>query len=140
MTDNQRLFADEYIRNGRNATRAYLKAYPHTKNENTAHTLAGRLLRNVAVSAYITERLDAMSCAAIADAGEIMAFYTSMMRGQIEDAKASDRNNAAEKLARMLGVDSKLEREKFEAQKSSGEADMSKLDALLKGIDHAAQS
>ena len=56
LTSNQRAFADEYIRNKGNATQAYLFAYPHIKNENTAAVNASRLLRNAKVSKHIADR------------------------------------------------------------------------------------
>ena len=81
MTANQRIFADEYLKD-RNATRAYMAAYRNVKKAQTAASAGERLLRNVDVSAYINEKLEAMSSAAIADAQEVMEYLTAVMRGE----------------------------------------------------------
>lgn len=57
MTTKQKIFADEYLVD-LNATRAYKVAYPSVKKEETAAAAAARLLRNVKVSEYISERME----------------------------------------------------------------------------------
>lgn len=81
MTDNQRKFCDEYIIDC-NATRAYLAAYPHVKNEHSARTLASRLLTKVDIKTYIDEQLEKISSDKIADAKEVMEYLTSVLRGE----------------------------------------------------------
>lgn len=121
MTPNERVFADEYIKT-RNATRAYLKAYPKCKNENTAGVEGHKKLRNPKITEYIDAELERLHDKAIADAAEIMVYYTSVMRGETGEialdnrgeehrlpARISDRSNAAERLAKMLGVDKKAD-------------------------------
>ena len=56
MTKKQKLFADEYLIN-LNATRAYRVAYPSVKKDETAAASAARMLRNVKVQEYISERM-----------------------------------------------------------------------------------
>lgn len=56
MTEKQKIFADEYLID-LNATRAYQVAYPSVKKETTAAAAAARMLRNVKVQAYISERM-----------------------------------------------------------------------------------
>ena len=56
MTEKQKIFADEYLID-LNATRAYKVAYPRVKNDEVAAAAAARLLRNVKVAAYISERM-----------------------------------------------------------------------------------
>ena len=46
MTEKQKIFADEYLID-LNATRAYRKAYPSVKKDETAAAAAARMLRNV---------------------------------------------------------------------------------------------
>ena len=145
MTPNQRLFADEYIRNGRNATRAYMSAYPRVKKEDTARKLGARLMARDEILAYIERELEALHDETIADAREIMQYYTGVMRGEIgelvafpgEDgrmvertlpARLTDRNNAAERLAKMLGAASgidaerlKMDRERLKLGEDAGE-------------------
>ena len=55
MTEAQQRFCDEYLIDF-NATRAYKVAYPSTKKDETVNAAASRLLRNVKVQAYLTER------------------------------------------------------------------------------------
>lgn len=52
-------FIDEYVSNGGNGTKAYLKVYPEVTNENVAGTAAARLLRNVRIRAEINNKLEA---------------------------------------------------------------------------------
>ena len=56
MTKKQKLFADEYLID-LNATRAYRVAYPAVKRDETATAAAARMLRNVKVQEYISERM-----------------------------------------------------------------------------------
>ena len=56
MTEKQKIFADEYLID-LNATRAYRKAYPSVKRDETAAQAGSRMLRNVKVAAYIQERM-----------------------------------------------------------------------------------
>lgn len=58
MTEKQKTFADEYLID-LNATRAYRKAYPSVKKDETAAQAGSRMLRNVKVAEYIAERMQA---------------------------------------------------------------------------------
>ena len=58
MTEKQKIFADEYLID-LNATRAYRKAYPSVKKDETAAQAGSRMLRNVKVAGYIAERMQA---------------------------------------------------------------------------------
>ena len=55
MTDAQKRFCDEYLID-LNATRAYKVAYPNCKKDETASQAGSRLLRNVKVQEYISEK------------------------------------------------------------------------------------
>ena len=56
LTQKQALFVSEYLKNGGNATQAYLKAGYKAKDEKVACTAGTRLLRNVRISRAIAER------------------------------------------------------------------------------------
>ena len=56
MTDAQKRFCDEYLID-LNATRAYKVAYSRCKKEETANAASSRMLRNVKVQEYISERM-----------------------------------------------------------------------------------
>lgn len=58
MTEKQKIFADEYLID-LNATRAYRKAYPSVRKDETAAQAGSRMLRNVKVAGYIAERMQA---------------------------------------------------------------------------------
>ena len=56
LTPKQKIFCDEYLID-LNATRAYKKAYPSIKNDETAAVNGNRLLRNAKVKEYIDKRM-----------------------------------------------------------------------------------
>ena len=56
MTDAQKRFCDEYLID-LNATKAYKVAYPNCKKDETANAASSRMLRNVKVQEYISERM-----------------------------------------------------------------------------------
>jgi len=55
MTDAQKRFCNEYLID-LNATRAYKVAYPKCKEDETANAASSRMLRNVKVQEYISEK------------------------------------------------------------------------------------
>jgi len=56
LSNNQRLFSQEYIKQGMNGTLAYMKAYSKScKSKNTARRNASRLLTNADIQEYIEE-------------------------------------------------------------------------------------
>ena len=55
LSNNQKLFCQEYLKLGMNATQAYMKAYKTCKKEETARTNASRLLTNANIQSYIKE-------------------------------------------------------------------------------------
>lgn len=86
MTAKQRLFAEEYVRD-RDPIRAYKTAYPRIRTDDAAHACASRLLHDAKfgeVQAYIAELLQRASDDAVADAHEVLAYLTSVVRGQSE--------------------------------------------------------
>ena len=120
LSENQRIFADEFLID-RNATRAYMLAYPRVKSPSSAATCASELRRNSKVSAYIEQKLDEMSSERIATATEVLEYFTATMRGKtlepvsrfigegvqvFEDKvpRVADRSKAAEQLGKHLGL------------------------------------
>lgn len=55
LTEKQKRFIDEYLMD-LNATTAYKAAYPNVINDEVAASAAVRLLRNVKVQKYLSER------------------------------------------------------------------------------------
>ena len=79
LTAKQRLFADEYIKSG-NATQSYIKAGYSVKNENVAGVESKRLLRNPKIKSYIDAKMAEIESHKIADAKEVLEFYTRVLR------------------------------------------------------------
>lgn len=99
LTRKQQAFADYYIETG-NATEAAKKAGYSKK---TADRIAYENLRKRKISAYIAEKCRPTDEKRIADAREVLMFFTNVMRGQVKDqfgldSSLSDRINAGKEL------------------------------------------
>ena len=105
LTSKQKAFADEYIKSG-NASDAARKAGYSKK---TADRIGNQNLKKIEISAYISERMKPTEDKRIADADEVIAFYTAVMRGEIKDqfgieASLSDRIKAGTELMKRHAV------------------------------------
>lgn len=78
MTDKQKRFADEYLKDC-NATQAAIRCGYSPK---TAKQQGQRLLTNVDLKNYIDEQLQKMQKKTIASAEEILEYLTSVARGE----------------------------------------------------------
>lgn len=99
LTPKQQAFADYYIECG-NATEAAKRA---GYSENNVGENAAKTLKNPNVSAYIAERMEEQTKKRVADANEVIEFYTAVMRGEVKDqfgldASLSDRLKAGDSL------------------------------------------
>lgn len=81
LTHKQRMFADEYLRCG-NATEAALKAGYSKK---TARSIANENLTKPDIKAYINRKRTEIESHKIADAKEVMEFYSSVLRGEAKE-------------------------------------------------------
>lgn len=81
LTLKQKAFCDYYIQTG-NASEAARKA---GYSEKTAPFIGAENLKKPKISAYIAERLAEADKKRIADADEVMQFYTSVLRGEVKD-------------------------------------------------------
>lgn len=79
LTPKQQLFADEYIKSG-NATQSYIKAGYSVKSNQAAATNGAILLRNHKVKDYIDAKMAEIESSKIADAREVLEFYTRVLR------------------------------------------------------------
>lgn len=129
LTPKQQAFADYYIQFG-NATEAARKAGYSEKNvgENAAKTL-----KNPNVAAYIKERMEKQDKKRVADADEVIEFYSAVMRGEVKDqfgldASLSDRLKAGDSLMKRYAVG---------AERSKNTMD--KLDNLLREFKNAVE-
>lgn len=147
MTEKQRIFCDEYLKD-LNATRAYKVAYPKVKKDEVARANSSRLLTNANIKNYIDNQLEALHNERTADVREVMEYLTSVLRGEssgeeivtefigdgMSEARAiskhpseKDRLKAAELLGKRFG----MFKEKVEVN-GSLEAETSKLDDLIR--------
>lgn len=99
LNERQKAFADYYIETG-NATEAAKRA---GYSENTARQIGTENLSKPSISAYIAERMAEQSSKRVADANEVIEFYTAVMRGEVKDqfgldASLSDRLKAGDAL------------------------------------------
>lgn len=76
LTAKQRLFADEYIKSG-NATQSAIKAGYATK---AAYRTGSENLRKPQIKAYIDAKMTEIESHKIADAKEVLQFYTRVLR------------------------------------------------------------
>lgn len=98
LTDNQKKFCKEYIKNG-NATEAYLKAYKCTPK--TANSNGSKLLGNEKIKAYL-EELERTGGFEEATEQEISEFFTCTMRDK--KAPLHLRMKSAEILGKKFGL------------------------------------
>ena len=99
LTPKQKAFADYYIECG-NATEAARKA---GYKEESCRTIGCQNLTKRNISAFIAEHMQAQNEARVASADEVLAFFSSVMRGEVKDqfgldAALSDRLNAGKEL------------------------------------------
>lgn len=78
LSNNQKLFCQEYLKLGMNGTQAYLKVYKSCKKEETAMANASRLLRNAKVKEYIKELQEKVEEKAIVSVEDIVKELTAI--------------------------------------------------------------
>ena len=147
LTDKQRIFASEYLIDF-NATRAYKKAYPNVKRDETAKSSGSRLLTNVNVKNYIDEKMQGIEDKNIAKAEEVMQYLTKGMRMQLEEEVVVTENigdymseakivkkqisiKDANKCAELLGKRYRLFVDKVETDVNATVNSTQKLDSIL---------
>lgn len=97
MTEKQRLFADEYLKD-LNGTRAYKTIYTTIKNDNVAAVRANTLLKQKDISDYISKRLEEIHNENTADIQEVMEYLTSVLRGKSASAILMMSGNGMQKV------------------------------------------
>ena len=76
LTAKQRLFANEYIKSG-NAMQSAIKA---GYSDKYAKARSAQMLENVGIKAYIDAKMAEIESSKIADAKEVLEFYTRVLR------------------------------------------------------------
>lgn len=97
MTEKQRLFADEYLKD-LNGTHAYKTIYTTIKNDNVAAVRANTLLKQKDISDYISKRLEEIHNENTADIQEVMEYLTSVLRGESASAVLMMSGNGMQKV------------------------------------------
>lgn len=101
LTKKQKDFCEYYLQTG-NATEAAKKA---GYSEKTAYAIGQENLKKPVISEYIAKRIEKQEKVLVADADEVLKFFTSTMRGEVKDQfgldpALSDRIRAAELLGK----------------------------------------
>ncbi len=78
VTDKQKRFCDEYLID-LNATQAAIRAGYSSKYANTN---ANKLLQNTTIKSYIDTQLEKLHKESIAEADEVLRYFTAVMRGE----------------------------------------------------------
>ena len=99
LTTKQKKFCEYYIQSG-NATDAARKA---GYSEKSAEAIGLENLGKPRISAYIAERVADQDKKRVADADEVLRFYSAVMRGEVKDqfgldASLTDRLKAGDAL------------------------------------------
>ena len=103
LNNNQITFCQEYIKNGNNGTKAYMKVYPDSSEE-SAMVGASRLLRNAKVQEYLQSLQKKVEKKSIMSAEERMEFLTKVVTGNVEDKLyMGDKLKALDILNKMSG-------------------------------------
>ena len=129
LKGKQKKFADEYLLSWNAADAARKAGY----SENSAASIGSENLRKPQIAAYIRARAQARDAVTVAAEEELMAFLSSVVRGNVMDQfglepTLADRLRAAENLMKRYSVGDDKETNA-----------LTKLDKLLEGIGNAAQ-
>lgn len=101
LTPKQKAFADYYIEIGNASEAARRAGY----SEKASRQIAVENMSKPSILQYIAERTKPLEDKRIADADEVMRFFTSVMRGEVKDQfgldpSLKDRTDAAKELAK----------------------------------------
>ena len=138
LTPKQKKFCEYYIQSG-NATDAARKA---GYSEKSAEAIGLENLGKPRISAYIAERIADQDKKRVADANEVLEFYSAVMRGDVKDqfgldASLADRLKAGDSLMKRYAAT--LPNEKLKAEIAvlkekvgQGERDLSQFEEIVK--------
>ncbi|WP_286028689.1 terminase small subunit [Ligilactobacillus agilis] len=93
LTPKQRLFADEYIKSG-NATQSAIKAGYAKK---AAYQTGAENLKKPQIKSYIEKKLAEIESHKIADAKEVLQFFTCVLRGEVSETVITPDGDKVEK-------------------------------------------
>lgn len=106
LSERQKKFADYFIKSG-NAVDSYIKAGYKAKGD-AARANASRMLTKANVQEYIKSKNSLMSKSRIADMEEVKAFWSGILRGELDDMKLEvklrDKIKVSELIAKTNGA------------------------------------
>jgi len=102
MNNQQKLFCQEYVKNGMNGTKAYMKVYPNS-SEKSAKDNASRLIAKDSIQKYIKELQNKSEDKAIMSIQDRMQWLTNLITSKTEQSVAN-KLKALEILNKMDGV------------------------------------
>lgn len=138
LTPKQKKFCEWYIKTG-NASEAAKKAgYSPKRADATGY----ENLRKPEISAYIAQRMSSQDKKLVADADEVLRFFSAVMRGEVKDqfgldASLSDRLKAGDSLMKRYAAalpNEKLKAEIAVLKEKTGqsERDLSQFEEIVK--------
>ena len=104
MNARQRIFAEQYVRLGNATKAAVLAGY----SEKTAQEQGSRLLSNVMVLEYIDTLMDEMSGICMAEAKEVLAYLTAVMRGTAKEESIIIINGKPARVLKPVSISARL--------------------------------
>ena len=151
LTEKQRRFIDFYIETGNSAEASRLAGYRGTSHD----AIGGENLRKL--RKFIDVKLKEKSDARIASQDEVLYYLTSVLRGEIKEecivvesqgmdcgsiaviknkqVTPKDRNDAAKQLAKIFGMNSKIEIARLEIEKEKLELAKIKINPVTEEIE-----
>ena len=112
MTPKQKKFCEYYIQSGNAADAARKAGYSPT----SAEAIGRENIRKPTIAAYIAKRTSNQDKQLVADADEVLRFYSAVMRGEIKDqfgleASLTDRLKAGDSLMKRYAASSSKKNE-----------------------------
>ena len=113
LTPREKRFCEEYIKTS-NGGRSVMAAGYNVSNMGSASVYANELLKTHRIQREIERLLEATEAQSIADAREVMQYFTDVMRGKVKDqfgleASLAERSKAAQEIAkRTIDIDNRV--------------------------------
>lgn len=113
LTQKEKAFCREFVKTG-NGIKSVRDAGYNAKNDNTASSVASRLLRKDAVKLEIGRLNEKREQKAIMDANEVMELFSKIARGEVKDqfgldASLNDRIKAMQEIAkRTIDIENRI--------------------------------
>lgn len=135
MTPKQKKFCEYYIQSGNAADAARKAGY----SEKTANRIASENLSKPDIALYLSERIGGQDKKRVADANEVLEFYSAVMRGEVKDqfgldASLTDRLKAGDSLMKRYAAALTDEKTKAEIAKLRGEQKQQEVHPLVSDL------